>query len=278
MLAPWTPITLQVSGPDDAVDGEAVAGLKPAYGRLRFGPEVAVDGQAQRVLQSLDGGFGRCFFAPFRAGRARAGGRGAGVSSTALRVVPDDSSWPGVTLAIDADRPEPPRSAALVAGPTIPSTVSPLPAWKCWTASSVSGPKIPSTLIPPSACWRSCTWRPSLPSVRTITCSVVVAGSGPAAEVVLCPLAMLAVGPTVSAASAPSETRLARVPVGTNRSSAARRRARDRPSESCQGSSSARSRGSAPRGFSSDAIEVSAAKAALWPRVRPARARRARER
>ena len=56
------------------------------------------------------------------------------------------------------------------------------------------------------------------------------------------PLARLAVGPTVSATSAPSETRFARELAGTNRSSAARRRARERPNESCQGCSSARSR------------------------------------
>ena len=56
------------------------------------------------------------------------------------------------------------------------------------------------------------------------------------------PLARLAVGPTVNAASAPSDMRLARVPPGTNWSCAARLRARERPSESSQGCSSARSR------------------------------------
>ena len=47
--------------------------------------------------------------------------------------------------------------------------------WKLRTAASVSAPKTPSTLTAPSACCSSCTWRPSAPSVRTITCSVVVA-------------------------------------------------------------------------------------------------------
>src|SRR5260370_23319311 len=78
-----------------------------------------------------------------------------------------------------------------------------------------------------------------------MTCSVVVAGSGLGAPglAVDWPLARPAVGPTVNAARAPSDARLARELVGEKRSSAARRRARERPSESCQASSSARSRG-----------------------------------
>ena len=56
------------------------------------------------------------------------------------------------------------RSAALVSGPTTPSTVSPRLAWKLWTASSVSGPNTPSTLTSPSAFCSSSTCLPSLPS------------------------------------------------------------------------------------------------------------------
>ena len=61
------------------------------------------------------------------------------------------------------------------------------------------------------------------------------------------PVARPTAGPAVSAASAPSERRLARELAGTKRSSAARRRARDRPSERSHGSSSARSRGAMVR-------------------------------
>ena len=38
--------------------------------------------------------------------------------------------------------------AAHVAGPTIPSTVSPAPCWNCSTAVSSCGPKTPSTVSP----------------------------------------------------------------------------------------------------------------------------------
>ena len=90
---------------------------------------------------------------------------------------------------------------------------------------------------------------PSLPQLSTITCSVVVAGSGVGVAVPAdaTPVAMPTAGPAVSAASAPSERRLARELAGTKRSSAARRRARERPSERSHGSSSARSRGAVVR-------------------------------
>ncbi len=42
-------------GPDDAVDGEPVAGLQAAHGGLGRGAEVAVGADAQRALQLLDG-------------------------------------------------------------------------------------------------------------------------------------------------------------------------------------------------------------------------------
>ena len=124
------------------------------------------------------------------------------------------------------------------------SPTRPLLVWKARTASSVSSPNTPSTLMEPRACCRSATCLPSLPELSRIECSVVVGGSGVGAAglAVVLPLAMLAVGPTVSATSAPSETRFARELAGTNRSSAARRRARERPNESSQGCSSARSR------------------------------------
>ena len=73
----------------------------------------------------------------------------------AVEGVPVDGASPGVgawKLASVAVAVVWLRSAALVSGPTMPSTVSPLLAWKVRTASSVSGPKTPSTLIEPRAC------------------------------------------------------------------------------------------------------------------------------
>ena len=162
----------------------------------------------------------------------------------------------------------------------MPSTASPLLAWKLRTASSVSGPKMPSTLMWPSASWSSRTCRPSLPEVRTMTCSVVVVGSGFGADALTAdPLARLAVGPTVNAARAPIEARLAREPAGTNRSSAARRRARERPSESSHASTSARSRSATtPSRASRRAANVGAGRTAARLRPRLERPRRARDR
>src|ERR1700719_690367 len=114
-----------------------------------------------------------------------------------------------------------------------------------------------------------------------MTCSVVVGGSGlgEAGLTVDCPLARVEVGPTVMAASAPIEIRLARELAGTKRSWAARRRARERPSDSCQGSDSARSRASRRWIPVSISAEAGATLLALRrARPRPARARRARER
>ena len=109
------------------------------------------------------------------------------------------------------------RSAALVSGPTIPSTVRPLLVWSFCTASSVSGPNTPSTLTAPSACCSRRTCLPSEPSLSTMLCSVVV--GGPAAGVTgPLPSARLALGAALSATSAPSEIRLARALPGTNRS------------------------------------------------------------
>ena len=77
---------------------------------------------------------------------------------------------------------------------------------------------MPSTLIPPSACCRSVTCRPWLPTEITMLCSVVVAGPAADAGPDSCPLATAAVGPTVSAARAPSETRFALDRGGAKRS------------------------------------------------------------
>ena len=142
--------------------------------------------------------------------------------------------------ATDARAGVRPRSAALVSGPTIPSTVSPWLAWNFCTAASVSGPKMPSTGMP-RACCSSCTCRPSSPSLSSMMCSVVVGGSAAVGAVELAS-ARLAAGPALSATSAPSESRLARVPAGTKRSSRARLRARERPRDSSHGSAAARSR------------------------------------
>ncbi len=122
--------------------------------------------------------------------------------------------------------------------------------------------------------------------------SVVVVGSGVVAGLAAAtPVARLAAGPAVSAASAPRERRLARELAGTKRSSAARRRARERPSDRSHGSSSARSRAAAVRLRASsiaarDMLEVGEAWAAVRAVVhcgagRPPRAvcwRRSRER
>jgi len=81
-------------------------------------------------------------------------------------------------------------------------------------------------------------------------CSVVVAGSGLGAPGLPVDCRWRAGrGPDGECGEGPEATaRLAREPVGAKRSSAARRRARERPSESCQASSSARSRGPAQAG------------------------------
>ena len=53
-------------------------------------------------------------------------------------------------------------SARLVAGPTMPSTTSPLRAWKSSTARRVFGPKSPSAVMP-SARWTARTSSPVFP-------------------------------------------------------------------------------------------------------------------
>ena len=81
-------------------------------------------------------------------------------------LAPGSDPAPAIVLLTSAMKALPAlslRSAALVRGPTTPSTLRPLLAWKLRTAASVSGPNIPSTLMPPSACWSSCTCLPSLP-------------------------------------------------------------------------------------------------------------------
>ena len=49
--SPCTPIDAPRGGPDDAVDGQAVAGLQPAHRGLCFGAEVAVGADVKRGLQ-----------------------------------------------------------------------------------------------------------------------------------------------------------------------------------------------------------------------------------
>ena len=188
-----------VSGPTTPSTRQPVARLQTAHRRLGFRPEFAVHSKPQRVLQALDrarrlvlrsGRFaGADSFAPRSpepirpSGRRAECGRGATVPTVRSaagrsRLRPGASSDVRGEAALD---PPCPRRAAVVCGPAMPSTGSPWLAWNLRTASSVSGPKTPSTLTPPSAACSSCTWRPSLPELSTIECSVVVAGSGSAA-------------------------------------------------------------------------------------------------
>ena len=174
------------------------------------------------------------------------------------------------------------RSADPVAGPTTPSCASPRLVWKARTAASVSGPKMPSTLMFPNARWSNCTCLPSLSKLSVTVCSEVVGGPAGAPVGAACePSARLAVGPTESAASAPIEARLARVAVGTKRRSAARRRARERPSDSSHSSRAARSRTSRAVADASSgpaAGELCTRRGRARAPFVAARARRARER
>ena len=152
------------------------------------------------------------------------------------------------------------------------------------TAASVSGPKMPSTLMPPSACCSSLHLPAFAAGAERDACSVVVVGSGLGCTALAAGLPAREArrsGPTVSAASAPSEIALrARARPGR---SAARRRAGARASARATAPtarSSARSRGvaQAARGRRAASASDGGVVRRRGARLRTARARRARER
>ena len=118
---------------DDAVGGQAVAALEALDRALGAGAEDAVGGDAEAALERDDRGAVRDV-----RGAPRAGWRGGRGRSRAA------------------------RSAAQVAGPTIPSAVRPWRRWKRLTARLVPGPKMPSACSP-SQRWTLVTCGPCEP-------------------------------------------------------------------------------------------------------------------
>ncbi len=154
VLASLTPITLQVAGPTTPSTVSPWRACRRRTAASVSGPKVAVDGHVQRLLQPRD----------------RVGGdlRFGGAGRRSLLATADTTpAWweAGAAIAegggVSVSAPLTPITLH-VAGPTMPSTVSPWRACRRRTAASVSGPKSPST----GRCSACCSRATALPPTR----------------------------------------------------------------------------------------------------------------